>query len=263
MGLSNHASIVHIVDFGLSKAFRDPKMHIHIPHTTGHGTVGSLLFTSINSHIGSELSRQDNIKSLTYVLIFFLCGSLPWQYNEITSNLVLESKQTTSPHELCHNLPTKILTFLKYSWRLSFDERPDYDYLYSILQGLLIKRGLTDDFTFDWNLNTDIVTNVNASLGEDFKGGPTTWRHKGSNYGAIRRTGWACTTHGLSYTDILLDSLRSQSQNHIIMPSSKSIPVTTCWSKTATPVYLSFILYFVVCHDYMDLDSVHQFLLAL
>ena len=57
IGLNDHANIVHIVDFGLSKAFRDPKIHIHIPHTAGRSTVGSLLFASINSHLGSELSR--------------------------------------------------------------------------------------------------------------------------------------------------------------------------------------------------------------
>ena len=210
ISLNNHANIVHIVNFGLSKAFRDPKMHIHIPHTAGCSTVGSLLFTSINSHLDSELSRQDNIKSLAYVLIFFFYGSLPWQHNESTSALILASKQTTSTCELCHELPVEILTFLKYSRQLSFNERPDYDYLHGILQGLLIERGFADDFAFDWNLNTHIVTNVSASLGEYFKGGPTAQRHKGSGYEVIRHTGWVAGQsqlfHGFYYlwADIFL-----------------------------------------------------------
>ena len=32
MGLSQQTHIVHLIDFGLSKKFRDPKTHQHIPY---------------------------------------------------------------------------------------------------------------------------------------------------------------------------------------------------------------------------------------
>ena len=281
IGLNDHANIVHIVDFGLSKAFRDPKMHIHIPHTAGRSTVGSLLFASINSHLGSELSRQDDIESLTYVLIFFLRSSLPWQHNESTSDLILASKQTTSTHELCYELPVEILTFLEYSWQLSFDERPNYDYLHGILQGLLIERGFTDDFAFDWNLNTHIVTNVSASLGEYFKGGPTAQRHKGSGHEVIRRTGWVAGQsqlfHGFYYlwADIFLSTVSVLNLEtmwfwvHLIrslwLPADRSpqnwwplLNVQLPW------LFILFIFLFVtITWTWTCLYCVHQFLLTL
>ena len=281
IGLNDHANIVHIVDFGLSKAFRDPKMHIHIPHTAGQGTIGSLLFASINSHLSSELSRWDNIKSLTYVLIFFPHGLLPWQHNESTSDLILASKQTTSTRELCHELPVEILTFLEYSRQLSFDERPDYDDLHRILQGLLIERGFADDFAFDWNLNTHIATNVSASLGEYFKGGPTAQRHKGSGHKVVHHTGWVAGQsqlfHGFYYlwADIFLLTVSVPNlktmwfQVHLIqspwLPADWSPQSWWLLLNAQLPwLFILFIFLFVtITWTWTCLYRVHQFLLTL
>jgi len=57
MGLGKQANIVYLIDFGLSKEYRDPNTHAHIPFNTGLGLVGSTTFASINSHLGLELGR--------------------------------------------------------------------------------------------------------------------------------------------------------------------------------------------------------------
>jgi hypothetical protein len=45
MGVGKHANIVHLVDFGLSKEFRDPNTHMHIPLKEGLGLARTATFT--------------------------------------------------------------------------------------------------------------------------------------------------------------------------------------------------------------------------
>ncbi len=79
MGVSKQANLVYLIDFELSKEFRDPNTHVHISYKEDLGTVGTTLFMSINSHLGLELGRWDDLESLTYILFYFLWGFLPWQ----------------------------------------------------------------------------------------------------------------------------------------------------------------------------------------
>ena len=77
MGVRKHASTVYLIDFGLSKEFRDPDTHLHIPLNKDVGLIGTTAFASINSHLGLELGRQDDLESLAYVLFYFIWGFLP------------------------------------------------------------------------------------------------------------------------------------------------------------------------------------------
>jgi hypothetical protein len=79
MGVGEQANVVHVIDFGLSKEFRHPKTHAHILYKKDLGLVGTAVFASINSHLGLELGRWDDLESLAYILFYFLWGFLPWQ----------------------------------------------------------------------------------------------------------------------------------------------------------------------------------------
>jgi serine/threonine protein kinase len=112
MGIGKHANVSHIIDFGLSKEFRDPRTRLHIPRGNTLGLTGTATFASIHSHLGLELGRRDDLESLAYILVYFLCGSLPWQgLDSEGSDLVAESKQQTSTHDLCYGLPLELHTF--------------------------------------------------------------------------------------------------------------------------------------------------------
>ena len=76
------------------------------------GLVGTARYASINSHLGNEQGRKDDLESIGYILIYFIKGSLPWQ--SIVSNnknekfmKILEKKLTISYDELCSNLPVE------------------------------------------------------------------------------------------------------------------------------------------------------------
>lgn len=79
MGSSANQHILYIIDFGLSKRFIDPRTGEHIPYRDGKSLTGTARYASLNTHIGQEQSRRDDIESIAFVMVYFLKGKLPWQ----------------------------------------------------------------------------------------------------------------------------------------------------------------------------------------
>jgi len=134
IGTGNKSNIIYLIDFGLSKRYKNPKSHQHIPYKDNRKLIGTVRYISINTHMGVEQSRRDDLESIAYVLILFLRGSLPWQKisNDKTYQKVMKKKMQIPTEILCYELPEEISIFLNYAKSLRFEDRPDYDYLKSI-----------------------------------------------------------------------------------------------------------------------------------
>ncbi len=52
MGKGNRRSIVHVIDFGLSKLYRDLKTMRHVPYKEGKNLTGTARYASVNTHMG-------------------------------------------------------------------------------------------------------------------------------------------------------------------------------------------------------------------
>jgi serine/threonine protein kinase len=69
--------LIYIIDFGLAKRYQDPKTGNHIRYKKNKSLTGTARYASINTHIGYEQSRRDNLESILYSLIYLAKGSLP------------------------------------------------------------------------------------------------------------------------------------------------------------------------------------------
>lgn len=157
IGLGKRANVVYAIDFGLAKKYRDPKSHRHIPYSEHKNLTGTARYASINTHLGIEQSRRDDLESLGFVLMYFLRGDLPWQglrartkrekYDKIS-----EKKMSTPIELLCKGHPGEFATFLNYCRSLRFDDKPDYAYLRRLFRDVFYRMGYTPDFQYDWTV---------------------------------------------------------------------------------------------------------------
>lgn len=199
MGLGRRANMVYMIDFGLAKKYRDSTTHQHIPYRENKNLTGTARYASMNTHLGIEQSRRDDLESLGYVLMYFLRGSLPWQglkagtkkqkYEKIS-----EKKVSTSIEALCRGYPTEFASYFHYCRSLRFDDKPDYAYLKRIFRDLFIREGFQFDYVFDWTIlkyqQSQIVAPPPRALGAGTSSGlphASNDRHPGGD--DIRRSG--------------------------------------------------------------------------
>jgi len=155
MGIGAASSLLYLIDFGLAKQYWDTRTHIHIPFKQGKRLTGTVRYTSLNTHLGCEQGRRDDIEGIAYVLIYLMKGVLPWQGLQAKSRnekyrLIMQRKTDVSIEELCTGLPTQLGHFLRYARSLRFEEAPDYKYLRRLMKEALVTQGHVYDCEFDW-----------------------------------------------------------------------------------------------------------------
>ena len=113
MGKNKNKHLVYIIDFGLGKFYKDLESGEHHKIKYGKGLIGTARYASINSFLGIELSRRDDLESLAYSLIYLANGSLPWMLLPAKSKQekhekILQMKQNFTKKDLTIDIPSKI-----------------------------------------------------------------------------------------------------------------------------------------------------------
>ncbi|XP_048440413.1 casein kinase 1-like protein 10 isoform X1 [Pyrus x bretschneideri] len=190
MGLGRKANQVYIIDYGLAKKYRDLQTHKHIPYRENKNLTGTARYASVNTHLGVEQSRRDDLESLGYVLMYFLRGrlhscpislnhqypvficflnftyltwlydyffSLPWQGLKAGTkkqkyDKISEKKMLTPIEVLCKSYPSEFTSYFHYCRSLRFEDKPDYSYLKRLFRDLFIREGYQFDYVFDWTI---------------------------------------------------------------------------------------------------------------
>lgn len=158
IGRSRHRHRVFLIDLGLAKKYRDPKTMQHAKFRSGLSLTGTARYASINTHMGYEQSRRDDLEALGYVLVYFAKGGqLPWQGlcpgapRKVKYAAIRDKKCAVPVEELCRELPVEFTTYLNYSKSLKFEEQPDYSYLRRLFKDLFVRLGYKKDYKYDWS----------------------------------------------------------------------------------------------------------------
>ncbi|XP_017107052.2 casein kinase I [Drosophila bipectinata] len=157
MGLGKNSNKLFLIDFGLSKRFKDIGTEQHIAYRKDRNLTGTVRYASINAQQGVEQSRRDDMESLGYCMMYFNIGNLPWQGVTAATKKqkyekILEKKTSVSIEELCKGFPAEFALYMKYVRNLRFKEPPDHVYLRQLFRIMFRSLGHQYDFMFDWNL---------------------------------------------------------------------------------------------------------------
>jgi len=122
---------------------------------------GTARYASVNTHLGLEQGRRDDLEGLTYVLLYFLRGQLPWQGLQAANqkdkyHKICLKKQNIPVRELCKGLPAEFGTLLCYCRNLKFDETPNYNYCRKLLREVFEMNCYSLDYVYDWTVKQQV-----------------------------------------------------------------------------------------------------------
>ena len=97
-------------------------------------------YTNSGTPLPLECSPRDDLESLSYMLIYFLRGTLPWRRLKATTISgtwdIIRDAKVAAQSTITHGLPREFSVLHDYARSLNFGDIPDYDGLRSLLREL-------------------------------------------------------------------------------------------------------------------------------
>jgi casein kinase 1 len=145
---------IYLIDFGLAKRYLD-KDGNHIPYKDNKNLTGTARYASLNTHLGIEQGRRDDLECIGNVLLYLLKGDLPWQNMRANNKKekyekIMDKKLSIPLQKLCLDIPSELQELLRYSRCLEFEETPDYEYLIGLFKKLMEREKLEMDYEYCW-----------------------------------------------------------------------------------------------------------------
>ncbi|PAV70266.1 hypothetical protein WR25_24083 [Diploscapter pachys] len=146
---------VYMLDFGLARQYLNAKGEIRSPRSAA-GFRGTVRYAAVSAHKNKEMSRGDDLWSLFYMLTEFLQGQLPWRKIK-DKDEVGRMKDDVNMDELLEDCPTELHQFAAHLKTLTYHDTPDYEYLESLLNQIVVKYQIGWDDPFDWELGYENI----------------------------------------------------------------------------------------------------------
>jgi vaccinia related kinase len=143
---------VYLLDFGVASRYLDGNgVHKEYVYDQRKAHAGTLKYVSRDAHIGA-FSRRGDLETLSYNMIQWLGGKMPWEDKENPEYIQSEKNSFMSNIPLLmrqcfpNSQPPAVLTrFLKYVASLNFETKPSYAYCRNLLKQGVEDSGYMDD----------------------------------------------------------------------------------------------------------------------
>ena len=154
--------MIYLIDFGLSKKYRSDRTKNHIQFTVTKTMTGTARYASINALNGLQMSRRDDLESLSYIILYFLTKKLPWQGIEAKTmakryKKIYNKKLELEKWEKFKEIPIQIQNFIKYCRSLKFTQAPNYKKMRDFFYDLMNQNNIGDDKDFSWIIDKSII----------------------------------------------------------------------------------------------------------
>ncbi|XP_041469728.1 serine/threonine-protein kinase VRK1-like isoform X1 [Lytechinus variegatus] len=157
---------VFLADYGLVNRYRPDGKHREYKEFPKKGHNGTPEFTSIDAHLGVSPSRRGDIQILGYVMLQWLCTTLPWENKLTDLDYVMKqkikySKDVPGLLKACFtsSYPSELKTFLTYAFQMGYDEKPDYNKLRTLCRTVIKREGIKEGSVFDFgSQSSDVPT---------------------------------------------------------------------------------------------------------
>ena len=154
--------IIYLIDFGLSRKYRSDRTKNHIQFSITKTMIGTARYASRNAICGLQLSRRDDLESLSYTILYFLTKKLPWQGIKAKTlekryKKIYDKKEELEKWDKFKEIPEQIQNFIKYCKNLGFTEEPDYNLMKNLFNELMEKHKYEVDNNFSWIIDKSII----------------------------------------------------------------------------------------------------------
>uniref|UniRef100_A0A8C4FH94 non-specific serine/threonine protein kinase n=1 Tax=Dicentrarchus labrax TaxID=13489 RepID=A0A8C4FH94_DICLA len=131
---------VYLVDYGLAYRYAPDSVLKEYKEDPKRCHDGTIEFTSIDAHKGA--SRRSDLEILTYCMVQWLCGRLPWE-DKLQDPLYVRDSKIRSQENISEFMtkcfssqdkPDEIQRFMEEVKSLGYQDKPPYEKLRSILR---------------------------------------------------------------------------------------------------------------------------------
>jgi serine/threonine protein kinase len=162
VGGGHKSNQLFLIDFGLAKKFQDFETHHHIEFSSGKSLTGTARYASINAMRGYEQSRRDDLEAISYCMLYFLRGTLPWmglaaRNMKEKQDRIREVKERIPIDQLWNGYPPEFARFSQALRGLQFADAPNYALYRLWFRELFVKMGFVYDYQYDWVGKTPTV----------------------------------------------------------------------------------------------------------